>query len=105
MKVNGGWWDKIVIKLKCCEQLGSQVVEIKIYLYNFCFGVESLNYDSMIFLKLKLGKVVNGCFKVFIQGIIIKKFMENFFIKKNCFNKIYLLFFIFLIKNIKIFLK
>ena len=51
MKVNGGWWDKIVIKLKCCEQLGSQVVEIKIYLYNFCFGVESLNYDSMIFLK------------------------------------------------------
>ena len=82
MKVNGGWWDKIVIKLKCCEQLGSQVVEIKIYLYNFCFGVESLNYDSMIFLKLKLGKVVNGCFKVFIQGIIIKKFMEKFFIKK-----------------------
>ena len=82
MKVNGGWWDKIVIKLKCCEQLGSQVVEIKIYLYNFCFGVESLNYDGMIFLKLKLGKVVNGCFKVFIQGIIIKKFMEKFSIKK-----------------------
>ena len=82
MKVNGGWWDKIVIKLKCCEQLGSQVIEIKIYLHNFCFGVESLNYDGMIFLKLKLGKVVNGCFKVFIQGIIIKKFMEKFFIKK-----------------------
>ena len=82
MKVNGCWWDKIVIKLKCYGQLGSQVVEIKIYLYNFCFGVESLNYDSMIFLKLKLGKVVNGCFKVFIQGIIIKKFMEKFFIKK-----------------------
>ena len=93
----GGWWDKIVIKLKCCEQLGSQVIEIKIYLHNFCFGVESLNYDIQYdFSYIKLGKEVNGCFKVFIQEIFKKKFMDKFFIKKIVLIKFFYYFLYFL---------